>query len=299
MPQTDALADLITALPVANLLGEGVLWNAADGAFWWTDIQARRLYRHHLASGETESFPTPERLCCFAFMAGDARLLAAFESGVALFDHRTGAIERLAKPTLFRGGRRLNDGRVDRQGRFWVGTMCEGDGGAKDGSAALYRFGANRRLERQLKDVTISNGLCWSPDGTRMYFADSPRQTITAFAFDPASGTISDPQPFAKTTGDAFPDGATVDAEGHLWSAQWGGSQVVRYGPDGAISGVLPVAASRATCLAFGGPDLDMILVTTARDGMSTAELEREPQAGHAFLYRARVRGLEEVAYRP
>jgi sugar lactone lactonase YvrE len=285
------LAEPLGVIPVANMLGEGVLWNPADGAFWWTDIQSRRLYRHHLASGETTHVETLERLCSFA-LAGD-RLLAAFETGLAWFDPRTAAVERLVEITPAGSGRRLNDGRTDRQGRFWVGSMCED---APEGAAALHRF-SRGALTRQREGVTISNGLCWSPDGRILYFADSPRQAITAFDFNTETGDLGPCRPFATTSGDAYPDGATVDAEGCMWSAQWGGGQVVRYDPQGRIVGTLAVPATQVTCLAFGGPDLDILCITTARDGLSPADLDRQPQAGHAFLYRACVAGLEEVSY--
>ncbi len=282
-------------LPVGNLLGEGIQWNAADQAFWWTDIQTCRLYRHDLASNETTSFATPERLCCFAFAEGDPRILAAFETGIAWFDVATGAVEWLHRPEFGTTGRRFNDGGVDRQGRFWAGTMCEA---APHGTAALFRLDAAGTLTRQIEGVAIANGACWSPDGRRFHFADSPRQTITAYDLDPSTGDLSNPTRFATLTGEAYPDGATIDADGHLWSAHWAAGRVVRYRPDGGIDRTLDLPVTQPTCCAFGGPDLDVLAVTTARDDLPAAALAAQPLAGHVFLYRPGVTGLEEPRYR-
>lgn len=282
-------------LPVGNILGEGIRWNVADQAFWWTDIQARRLYRHHLASGETTSVATPERLCCFAFVEDDTRLIAAFETGIAFFDGATGAVDWLHRPEAGDTGRRFNDGGVDRQGRFWAGTMCET---APHGSAALFRLDAAGALTRQIEGVAIANGACWSPDGRRFHFADSPRQTITAYDVDPATGDLANPTLFAAITGEAYPDGATIDAEGHMWSAHWAGGRVVRYHSGGDVATTIALPVTQPTCCAFGGPDLDILAVTSARDELSAEALAAQPLAGHVFLFRPGATGIEEPRYR-
>ncbi|WP_029012631.1 SMP-30/gluconolactonase/LRE family protein [Niveispirillum irakense] len=291
-------AHLIATLPVANILGEGVQWNPRDGAFWWTDIQSRRLYRHHLASGETRVFETPERLCAFAFIDGRDGMMAAFETGFALYDPETGALDWRHRPESGDTGRRFNDGRTDRQGRFWVGTLVEDAAKAGGGStAALYRLDRDGSLERMVEDVAISNGLCWSPDSSLLYFADSPTQKIRVFDFNAAAGTLANPRLFAEMAPGNYPDGAIIDAEGHMWTAQWGGSRVLRYRPDGTLAYELTLPVEQPTCVAFGGPDMDILCVTSARDGLSEAALETQKEAGHTFLFKMDVQGLAEIPY--
>ncbi len=293
------MAELIAVLPVANQLGEGVLWNPADGAFWWTDILGKRLYRHELARGQTSWVETPHRLCAFAFLERPGHILAAFDTGLAWFTPATGAVEWLHQPPELAPGRglRLNDGRVDRQGRFWVGSMCEDTGTAPFGSAALYRLDRDLRLSQVLTGIGISNGICWSVDGTRFHFADSPRQTIRRHDCDPATGDLGPAVPFAETSGEAFPDGAIIDSQDHMWSAQWGGGRVVRYDPQGVIRDEIVLPVSQPTCAAFGGEGLDILCVTSAWDGLSAQDRARQPEAGHTFLYRVAVPGVREAVF--
>ena len=185
---------------------------------------------------------------------------------------------------------RLNDGRVDRQGRFWIGGMVEDP--ARPSAARLYRIGQGR-IAPQLDGLGIANGLCWSPDGTVCYFADSRQKVIWRFAFDPDRGTLSDRQEFARPPAGA-PDGATVDAEGYVWSALWGGGSVVRYAPDGRLDRVVTVPVSQPTCVAFGGPELDLLFVTSAATGLGGSETG----AGDLFVYNAQVRGLPESRFK-
>ncbi len=293
------MAELIAVLPVANRLGEGVLWNPADGAFWWTDIHAKRLYRHVLATGRTGWVETPHRLCAFAFLEPPGRILAAFDTGLAYFTPDTGAVDWLHRPPELGRGLRLNDGRVDRQGRFWVGAMCEDTDAAPFGAATLYRLDRDLDLTRVLTGIGISNGICWSVDGTRFHFADSPRQTITRYDSDPRTGTLGPPRPFASTTGEAYPDGAIIDSEDHMWSAQWGGGRVVRYDPRGVIRDEIILPVTQPTCAAFGGEDLSLLCVTSAWDGLSAEDRAREPRAGDVFIYSVDVPGVPELGFRP
>jgi L-arabinonolactonase len=284
----------IDTIRVGNTLGEGVLWNVETQTLWWTDIHTRTLYRHDYRTRQTETTATPERLCSFAFVRGSRKLIAAFESGLAFYDPDTGATEWIARPEV-RAGIRFNDGRVDRQGRFWAGTMVEAE--APHESAQLFSFAADGRLLTKENGISISNGICWSPDSTRFYFADSPLRTIFVYDFDAPSGTISNKRIFAATPEGAYPDGANVDAEGFLWSAHWGAGQVVRYAPDGTVDRTIDVPASQPTCIAFGGPDLDLLFVTSARDGLKENALLRHPSAGDVFIYRVGVRGLPDARF--
>jgi sugar lactone lactonase YvrE len=284
--------ELIDTIPVGNTLGECVQWDAETQTLWWTDIQERKLFRHDFRSRNTETIATPERLCSFGFVRRSRRLIAAFESGLALYDPAGGPIKWLARPENG-AGIRFNDGRVDREGRFWAGTMVEGP----HGSANLYCIDGHADLQTKETGIAISNGISWSPDGRRFYFADSPLRTIFVYDFDVFSGGISNRRIFAKTPEGAFPDGANVDGEGFLWSAHWGAGRVVRYAPDGTVDRMIEVPASQPTCVAFGGPALDLLFVTSARDGLNEAALLRHPSAGDVFVYRVGVRGLPDARF--
>ena len=289
------VVELIDIVPVGHLHGEGVQWNADDGCLWWTDISGCALHRYALEQRQLHSWATPERLGCFAFVEGDARLLAAFASGFALFDPATGRVEWLDRCEPAGSGRRFNDGRVDRQGRFWAGTMVEDAAVAGPYSAALYCLGADGRAQPRETGVGIANGLCWSPDGHTLYFADSPRHAIYAYDFDVDSGRIGNRRQFARTGPGVEPDGSCVDAEGCLWNAQWGAGRVLRYAPDGRVLETLETpGALQPTCVAYAGPALDLLCVTSARVGLAPAALAAQAHAGDLFVYQAGVRGLRE-----
>jgi L-arabinonolactonase len=284
-------------LPVRNVLGEGILWDSRRQVLWWTDIQSRRLYRHDWQRAKHQVLDTPERVGSFGLVAGSERLITAFESGIALYDTRAGAVSWLARHESPDPAVRFNDGRVDRQGRFWSGTMVEGD--QSPASGCLYSVDATFGTRCQLTGVRISNSLCMSPDGRQLYFADSPTRTIRVFELNEPEGTLGASRIFAQTPAGADPDGATIDADGCLWSAHWGAGCVVRYTPQGRIDRTLRVPASQPTCVCFAGPDLDVLCVTTARTGLSEAALAGEQNAGDVFMYRVGVQGLPEAEYRP
>ena len=284
-------------LPVKNALGEGILWDSQRQRLWWTDIQGRRLYRYDWALGETQALEMPERVGSFGLVAGSECLITAFESGIARYDPRDASVTWLARLGELYPAVRFNDGRVDRQGRFWSGTMVEGDQPAV--SAGLYSFDCSSGFRQHLRDVRISNSLCLSPDGRKLYFADSPTRTIRVFELNERDGTLGPGRVFVQTPVGADPDGATIDAEGCLWSAHWGAGCVVRYTPEGQVDRTLRVPASQPTCVCFGGPDLDVLCVTTARIGLSEASSRTQPNAGDVFLYRVGVKGLAEAEYQP
>ena len=287
----------VAILPVHNALGEGILWDSRRQVLWWTDIQGRRLYRHDLMRASTQILDTPERVGSFGLVAGSDRLITAFESGIALYDTRDGAVAWLGRHGSPDPAVRFNDGRVDRQGRFWSGTMVEGDQSPTSG--CLYSVDSAFGMRCQLTGVRISNGLCMSPDGRALYFADSPTRTIRVFELNEPEGTLGPSRVFAQTPAGADPDGATIDADGCLWSAHWGAGCVVRYTPQGRIDRTIRVPVSQPTCVCFAGPDLDVLCVTTARVGLSEAALLGEQSAGDVFLYRVGVQGLPEAEYRP
>lgn len=289
--------ELLDIIEVSNTLGEGVQWNARDRSVWWTDIQACKLYRLQWPSRELEVFDTPERLCAFAFTDRENCIVAAFESGFALYDYQRGEIlwQKMLLPE--NSGMRFNDGRIDRQGRFWAGTMVEDDTRCAEGSAGLFRLEADGTVKTMERDIQISNGCSWSPDGNHFYFADSPRRNIYRYDFDAATGEIANRRLFARTMINRYPDGATVDMEGHLWSAHWRGARVERYSPDGRSAGAVTLPVSQPTCAAFGGEEMDLLFVTSARDSLPEWTLGREPLAGNLFVLQTPFRGLRDPQF--
>ena len=290
---------LLGTVRSANILGEGPLWNDRDGALWWTDIQARRLHRLSFDAGTFDTTETPERVGSLAFLPEKGpRILAAFETGLAYFDVETKAVDWIARPEALGNGRRFNDGRTDRQGRFWVGTMVENKAKAGADTAALFRLDRHGALTEQQGGVWISNSLCVSPDGRTLYFADSPRKVIWAFDLDAETGTLSGRRVFAEVEA-GEPDGSVIDEEGCLWSARWGASEVVRHAPDGRVIERIPTLASQPSCVAFGGPDRKTLFVTSAREGLDAAKLAADPEAGNLFVFEVEVAGLPVVPFKP
>jgi len=167
----------------------------------------------------------------------------------------------------------------------------------RSGRGSLYCVDGSGRAAKREGGIRISNGICWSPDSKHFYFADSPLHEIYVYDFNAVSGTISNRRLFARIPDGAHPDGANVDAEGFLWCAQWGAGRVVRYAPDGAVDRILEVPASQPTCIAFGGPALDLLFVTSAREGLTEAELAGQPSAGDVFVYKMECRGLPEPRF--
>jgi L-arabinonolactonase len=281
---------------VGNIVGEGILWDSRRAVLWWTDIQGRLLHRYDWARRTLQVLDTPERVGSFGLVADRDELITAFASGIAIYDPHRQTVEWLARPEAPVPGVRFNDGRVDRRGRFWSGTMHEGE--PRTASGSLYSIDARGEARCQLQGISISNGLCVSPDGTQLYFADSPTRTIRVFELLEPEGILGASRVFARTPEGAFPDGAAVDADGCIWSAHWGAGCIVRYTPAGRIDRTLEIPTCQPSCVCFGGPDLDLLCVTSAREGLDSSTLRAEPHAGDVFLYRAGVQGLPESEYR-
>lgn len=248
-------------LPVPRAaLGEGPCWDAAAGSLYWTDIPAHLV--HRLASdGEHTAWQTGQPVGSIVPRAGGGLLLAAKDGFLAL-DLGTGQITLLAQIEPDVPGNRMNDGACDRAGRFFGGTMADDEA---PGVGSLYRLDPDHQVTKLLAGVSISNGIGWSPDERRMYYIDSPTHRVDVFDYEPATGALTNRCPFTSVgDGEVMPDGLAVDAEGCVWVALWGGSAVQRFSPDGTQNLALEVPAANVTSCAFGGPDLDILYVTTA-----------------------------------
>lgn len=290
----EALAcEWIATIPTQCVLGEGPVWDERLSALWLTDIQQAQLLRIDWPSQAVARFSLPERLGSLGLTPDPERLVCAFASGFALYRPATGELEWLFRTEPDYRGVRMNDGRVDRQGRFWAGSMVEREAGAPPERGSLWRLDRADRSTPQilLGGISISNSTCFSPAGDRLYFTDTPSQEIASYALDP-DGSIADRQTLARLSGNAYPDGSDVDASGRVWNAEWGSGRVTAYEPGGGVFAQLELPVSQATCVAFGGPDFDLLFVTSAREGLSAAQLSQEPHAGDVLVYRIGVRGL-------
>lgn len=270
------------AIPTDSLLGEGPAWHPVEQALYWVDILGQRLHRW---DGKHRTWELPFKASAPVFRPFGLSLTT--EAGVADFDPHTGTLSPRIELEPDRPGNRANEARVDPRGRLWVGTM---DDAEERTSGALYRV-AGGNVSRQIDGVTISNTLCWSPDERTLYFADSAEQTIYAYTFSPDNGNVGERRVFATTKGEGFgPDGSALDVDGYLWNCQWDGSRIVRYAPDGSIDRVIALPARRPTCCCFGGPDLDVLYVTTARVGLA----DPRPEEGAVLALDPGVRGRPE-----
>ncbi|MFP6556960.1 SMP-30/gluconolactonase/LRE family protein [Paraburkholderia sp. B3] len=292
----DGAATAVLVLPAGNTLGEGVTWCARSGRLYWTDIEGARLSRYDPRDGSHVTWEMPERLACFALCEDEGTLLLGLASRLAFFDLATGAVETIAEvePGL---STRLNDGRCDRQGRFVFGTKYEGE--PLQAIGGFYRLNPDLVLERlPLPAPAISNSIAFSPDGGTMYYCDSPTREIRACDYG-VDGTIANDRAFVAL-GDAtgVPDGSTVDAEGGLWNAQWGGARVVRYGVNGLETGRVKIPTAQPSCVTLGGALLDTLYVTSARAEMDEAALAGDPAAGGVFAVQTGRTGLAEPLFR-
>ncbi len=283
---------------VVAVLGEGPYWVPEDSCLFWVDIPNGLLLRTQLPSGATER--TPVGAASAAFPAIGGGILTAGGNRLTLHTRQPapgeGPVSRTIAQAPAREGIRFNDASVDPAGRVWVGSMHTGE---TEPVGVLYRLDPGRVLTPVVTGVTVSNGLGWSPDGSRMYYADSPMRRVDVFDYDPATGEASGRRVFADLSrADGVPDGLTVDLDGCVWVAMWGGGVLRRFTPGGQQDAVLPVPVSRPTSCAFGGADLTELYVTTASIGLTGAERAAEPLAGCLLRLRPGPSGLPSASAR-
>ncbi|MDR6468113.1 L-arabinonolactonase [Paraburkholderia graminis] len=276
-------------------LGEGATWCATTGRFYWTDIEGARLWRYDPRDGRSMSWAMPERLATFALCADPHYLLLGLASRLAFFDLATGETLHIVdvEPGL---NTRVNDGRCDRQGRFVFGTKDEGSPLRAIGG--FYRLDRDLTLERlPLPAPAISNSIAFSRDGATMYYCDSPTREIRACDYLADGGTANDRLFTRLTDATGEPDGSTVDRDGGLWNAQWGGARVVRYGADGVETERVDVPTVQPSCVALGGAQLGTLYITSARVGLDAAALAGDSRAGGVFIATPARRGLPEPVF--
>lgn len=287
----------VAAEPVGDVravLGEGPYWRPDDDCLLWVDIPQGLLHMTRVLTGETVTREVGDVSAAFPALGGG--ILTAGGSRLTLRAARPGEGWRgqTIAEVPARDGVRFNDASVDPAGRVWVGSMHTGE---IEPLGELYRLDPGRVLTPVVKGVTVSNGISWSPDGSRMYYADSPMRRIDVFDYDPATGQAFQRRLFADLArAEGFPDGLTVDLDGCVWVAMWGGGALRRFTPDGQQDAILPVPVSRPTSCAFGGPDLTDLYVTTASIDLTEPELAAQPLAGRLLRLRPGPSGLPSTS---
>jgi sugar lactone lactonase YvrE len=276
-----------------NRLGEVPVWDVAEQALYWVDIEGKLLQRYTPATGAVERWQMPERISSFA-LREEGGLIVAFASGIALYDLVTGGIEWIARPDK-NPRNRFNEGKCDRRGRFWAGTM---DDRMTQHSASLFRVDPDLSVHRMLGEIGISNCFVWSLENDAFFFADSMDRRIYRFDYDHAAGRIANRSLFTDTTAqNVVPDGGTIDEEGFIWNAQWDGWRVVRYAPDGRIDRIVEMPVQKPTSCMFGGPDLATLYVTSAIWDLTPDKLKDQPAAGGLFALDLGIRGVPEPRF--
>jgi sugar lactone lactonase YvrE len=266
-----------------GLLSEGPRWHEERQELLWVDILGRSVHWATLTtSGRPDRLRTialDRHVGAVAPVAGGGYVLAAGQG--FMFIDAAGSARELAQPEAGHVQVRMNDGACDPQGRFWAGTMAYDE---SPGAGTLYRLELDGRCGTVLTGLTISNGIGWSPDGAVMYLSDSGTGLVEAFDFDGSSGAISGRRTLVQIDQPGMaPDGLTVDEEGDIWVALYGGWAVNRYGPDGSLRANVPIPVAQATSCAFGGGDRRTLFVTTGRERLEESALERQPDAGRVF----------------
>jgi sugar lactone lactonase YvrE len=281
------------ALRAGAALGEGPVWDPIAQTLIWVDIEGRLVHRYDPVSATDRSARVSGRVGFAAPRAGGGLVLAMEHSFVLLDEDGAGETEmarvELDAPT------RMNDGNCDSAGRLYAGTMALDE---RSPVGALYRLDPDGSVERVLDGVVESNGLDWSTDGDTMYYIDSATRSLDAFDFETVTGRLSGRRRIVQfAPEDGTPDGLSVDSEGLIWIAFWGGWSVRRHTPDGALVGAVSLPAAHVTSCAFGGEALDDLYITSATEGLSTPELTKQPDAGSLFRHRPGVTGRPQNAF--
>jgi sugar lactone lactonase YvrE len=288
------MSEVRLVVDAKNKLGEVPVWDPAGQALWWVDIEEKLLQRHEHATGAKRVWRLPERIGSFA-LREQGGVVCAMESGFAFLDLDSEALTWIARPDGDPRNR-FNDGKCDRQGRFWAGPM---DDRLTDHTGALYRLDPDRTWHRVETGIGISNSLAWSPDDRTFYFADTMDRAIYAYDYDAGRGLIANRRVFADHKDQpGNPDGSTIDAEGYLWNAQWDGWRLVRFAPDGRVDRIVELPVQKPTSSMFGGRDLGTLYVTSAIWDLEGEALAGQPWAGGLLAVDVGVRGLPEPRFK-
>ncbi|CAA2101977.1 SMP-30/gluconolactonase/LRE family protein [Variovorax paradoxus] len=277
-------------------LGETPIWCPRSERVWWIDIERPRLQSFDERTGEHQVFEFAQSTFLGSLaLHRRGGFVLALDNTLHRFDPASRTLERIAEVEPTAKGTRLNDGRCDRQGRLWIGTM---DAAIEKPLGSFYRVEADGTPHWLFDDIIVTNSVCVSPDGRTLYMSDTRRFKLFAFDLDPASGALSNRRVFvdyAQQRG--RPDGACVDSEGYVWNAVFAGHRVVRYAPSGAIDRVIELPVTHPTCVCLGGPELKTLYITTATKMIEPEVLARETLAGALLAVEVDVPGLPEAMF--
>ena len=295
VPQESDSFDVQCLSENRSLLGEGPCWSPRDGALYWVDILTPSIHRFDTSTAQDTEIKLGA-MVSLAIPKATGGLLVATPGGLMTFDDATKRLSLLCHPEADRPGNRYNDGKCDRMGRLWVGSL---DMGTAANRGNLFRVDPDGNWKKMDTGFTVANGLGWSPDNKRMYFTDSTRRTIYVYDFDLLSGNIANRRNFITLrANEGTPDGLTVDEEGCLWVAVWDAWRVSRYSPQGEELLRIRMPVPRPTSCCFGGPDLDTLYVTSASVRLNEDALRAAPLSGSLFAIKIPgVRGLPETAF--
>lgn len=290
------MTDIRSVVDAKALLGEGVCWDAAAQCLWWLDIYGQAIHRYEPSTGETRTFATPLKPGCLAVRSRGG-LVVAMGDGFYFFDPANEKFSSIVDAEPGIAETRMNDGKTDRQGRFWAGSMYEAEGQPPRPLprplASLYCLNPDLSIRKAAHGFTCSNGLAWSPDSRTLYFTDSATSYVWAWDFDASTGEIENRRVFIDLSAEnGIVDGATVDAEGCYWLTMPFKWMVRRYDPAGRLMTTIDLPVDTPTCCEFGGRDLDILYVTTATLKRTPAELKEQPWAGNVLAIDAGVKGL-------
>lgn len=270
-----------------SLLGEGPVWDAKQGMIYWIDILNGQLHSHHPQTNTEASIGLDQMIGSFA-LSENGKIIAALKEGIYWVDKITGQKELIIAPEKHLPKNRFNDGNCDPAGRFWAGTMSLTE---EKEAGSLYCIEKNKQTgliesKKMISDLTISNGMAWSRDGKTFYFIDTPTYEIIAYDYELSTGQIKNKKLVVRIDAeDGFPDGMTMDAEGMLWVAHWGGWQVTRWNPlTGKKLSSIKLPVAKITSCTFGGADFTDLYISSARVGLSETELAQQPLAGSLFV---------------
>jgi sugar lactone lactonase YvrE len=290
------MAEVEHILEVRNVIGEGPVWHSQEESLYWVNfVEQYQILRLSLPTRHLEVFETGIPVMALGIRKAGG-FITATAQGIATWDSARKTFEPVCDPLAGRDGVRFNDAATDSRGRFWVGSMNKVDPNAPDGE--LFCIQGDGSYEVKDRNLTVSNGMGWSPDRKILYFTDSFRYSIYAYDYDEAAGTIANRRTFVQTSSEGgIPDGMTVDSEGFVWSAFWGGWKVVRFNPEGKLDRQYQMPVPNPTSCAFGGKRLDELYITSASLGLTAEEKGKNPRSGDLFCLRPGVAGMDEPRF--
>ncbi|MDP2573718.1 SMP-30/gluconolactonase/LRE family protein [Vibrio penaeicida] len=284
-------------------VGESPLWNPHESSLIFVDIIDKVLVtleqNGNCTRIQTEDFPT----ACALVEQSNSHLIVAFAQGVSLVDRRNGKVLPVSQPDQMQGNR-LNEGKCDPLGRFWVSSMqtnLHPDGSGKEmdrESGALFSVVGDGFSKRWTEyNIGLTNTMAWSPDRETFYFGDSMNNVIWAYDYELEAGAVSNPRVFFQNYPNGAPDGSCIDSEGYVWNCRFGGSEIVRIAPDGSLDSVVPLPVTNPTSCTFGGENGDTLYITSAQFSLTAEQLKQNPIEGAVLSFKPHVGGSHEYEF--